>query len=153
MQTWLVHMRHPRQLMRDLGSAGTVTIQLVVGGNVLAALAHPIFLAVIAYVLLMRPALLSTRGVGADALLFAATFASGYVASIVPSVIGLSRRGLLRSSWVLALVPIHWLLLSLAAWRALYQLIRDPHRWEKTDHGLARNSRMADAEESASAAQ
>jgi cellulose synthase/poly-beta-1,6-N-acetylglucosamine synthase-like glycosyltransferase len=152
MQTWLVHMRRPRQLVRDLGSAGAVTIQLVVGGNVLAALAHPIFLAVIAYALLTHPALLSAEGISADALLFAATFASGYVASIVPSVIGLSRRGLLRSSWVLALVPIHWVLLSLAAWRALFQLIRDPHRWEKTEHGLARNSRMADAQESSGAA-
>jgi len=41
------------------------------------------------------------------------------------------------------LVPLHWLLLSLAAWRALYQLMRDPQRWEKTEHGLARTSRRA----------
>jgi cellulose synthase/poly-beta-1,6-N-acetylglucosamine synthase-like glycosyltransferase len=142
MQTWLVHMRRPRRLVRDLGSAGAVTVQLVIGGNVLAALAHPVFLAGIVYALLMRPALLSTQGISADALLFAATFASGYIASIVPSVIGLYRRGLTRNIWALAFVPVHWLLLSLAAWRALYQLIRDPHRWEKTDHGLARTSRM-----------
>jgi len=31
--------------------------------------------------------------------------------------------------------------LSLAAWRALVQLIRDPYRWEKTEHGLAKSSR------------
>jgi hypothetical protein len=40
-------------------------------------------------------------------------------------------------------LPIYWLLLSLAAWRALYQLVRDPYRWEKTEHGLARTSRRA----------
>jgi hypothetical protein len=34
-------------------------------------------------------------------------------------------------------------LLSLAAWRALFQLLRDPYRWEKTEHGLARTSRLA----------
>jgi hypothetical protein len=45
--------------------------------------------------------------------------------------------------WVLLLIPIHWLLLSLAAWRALYQLLRDPYRWEKTEHGLAQTSRLA----------
>jgi len=33
--------------------------------------------------------------------------------------------------------------LSAAAWRALYQLIRDPFGWEKTAHGLARTSRLA----------
>jgi hypothetical protein len=31
-------------------------------------------------------------------------------------------------------------LLAAVAWRALYQL-RDPYRWEKTGHGLARTSR------------
>ena len=48
-----------------------------------------------------------------------------------------------RVAWWLVLVPLHWLLLSLAAWRALYQLVRAPQRWEKTEHGLARSSRRA----------
>jgi glycosyltransferase XagB len=30
------------------------------------------------------------------------------------------RRGLLSTAWILLLRPVHWLLLSLAAWRALY---------------------------------
>jgi hypothetical protein len=42
-----------------------------------------------------------------------------------------------------ALTPVHWLLLSLAAWRALYQLAFAPYAWEKTEHGLARSSRRA----------
>ncbi len=41
---------------------------------------------------------------------------------------------------MLALTPLHWLLLSLAAWRALYQLAVSPYRWEKTEHGLAKTS-------------
>jgi glycosyltransferase XagB len=146
MQTWIVHMRRPRELLRDLGSAGALSVQLVIGGNVLAALAHPIFVIGIAYALLTRPALFGTKNISADALLFAATFISGYIASIVPSVIGLHRRRLLRNVWALGFVPVHWLLLSLAAWRALYQLVRDPHRWEKTDHGVARTSRMPGAD-------
>ena len=28
-----------------------------------------------------------------------------------------------------------------SGWRALFQLIRDPYAWEKTEHGLARSSR------------
>jgi len=38
LQTWLVHMRAPRRLLRDLGAAGFATFHLIVGGNVLAAL-------------------------------------------------------------------------------------------------------------------
>ena len=30
---------------------------------------------------------------------------------------------------------------SVAAWRAVFQLIGQPYRWEKTAHGLARTSR------------
>jgi hypothetical protein len=50
---------------------------------------------------------------------------------------------LLRSAWVLVLTPLHWLLLSLAAWRALIQLVVAPYRWEKTQHGPPQNSRLA----------
>jgi hypothetical protein len=48
-----------------------------------------------------------------------------------------------RAAWVLLLTPAHWLLLSLAAWRALYQLATAPYAWEKTEHGLAKSSRRA----------
>ena len=32
-------------------------------------------------------------------------------------------------------MPVTWLLISLAAYRALIQLVRDPFLWEKTEHG------------------
>jgi hypothetical protein len=44
---------------------------------------------------------------------------------------------------------VHWLMLSTAAWRAIYQLLRDPYRWEKTAHGMARTSRLAAAQQHA----
>ena len=36
-------MRQPGQLLRDLGLPGFLTFQLIVGGNALAALVHPLF--------------------------------------------------------------------------------------------------------------
>ena len=45
MQTWLVHMRHPLRIARELGLSGFLAFQLVVGGTVLSALVHPIFIA------------------------------------------------------------------------------------------------------------
>jgi hypothetical protein len=71
------------------------------------------------------------------------TLVAGYLASIGIAVMGLWRRQLMKSAWVLLLIPVYWLMLSLAAWRAAFQLIRDPYRWEKTEHGLARTSRLA----------
>jgi cellulose synthase/poly-beta-1,6-N-acetylglucosamine synthase-like glycosyltransferase len=145
MQTWAVHMRSPLALLAELGPAGFATLQLVVGGNVLAALVHPIFLAAVVYALASGIPILGTDGplVTTLAWLYGTTLGAGYLISIVLGVRGLARRGLLSAAWALALMPLYWLLLSLAAWRALYQLMRDPHGWEKTEHGLARSSRLA----------
>ena len=39
--------------------------------------------------------------------------------------------------WTLVcLGPLYWVLISLAAWKGLWQLIWKPHYWEKTVHGL-----------------
>ena len=32
--------------------------------------------------------------------------------------------------------PLYWMLMSLAAMKALWQLITQPSHWEKTEHGL-----------------
>jgi cellulose synthase/poly-beta-1,6-N-acetylglucosamine synthase-like glycosyltransferase len=138
MQTYLVHMRQPRKLCRDLGAPGFAGFQLVIGGTVLAALVHPFFMIELICRLFAGNAGVLFAGIPA------ATIATGYSASLLLALLGLKRRGLLGSAWVLLTMPAHWLLLSLAAWRALYQLARDPYRWEKTEHGLAKTSRMAE---------
>jgi cellulose synthase/poly-beta-1,6-N-acetylglucosamine synthase-like glycosyltransferase len=135
MQTWLVHMRAPAKLWRDLGPAGFFGFQLIVGGSAFFALVHPLFLA----------ALIDDAFGGTLTRLYFATAVAGYLASAVLGFIGLKRRGLTRIVWVLLLTPLHWLLLSIAAWRALYQLIFAPYAWEKTQHGLAKSSRRSGA--------
>jgi cellulose synthase/poly-beta-1,6-N-acetylglucosamine synthase-like glycosyltransferase len=141
MQTGLVHMRSPRRLAGELGWAGFVVFQLLVGGTVLAALVHSL----LAVELVWGLATAWLQGAGIPGFLdfHAATLLAGYLISAALAVIGLARRRLLNCAWALLLIPLYWLLLSLAAWRALFQLVRDPYRWEKTEHGLARNSRLA----------
>ena len=39
--------------------------------------------------------------------------------------------------WAAVLVPGYWVLQSIAAFKALYQLLFRPFYWEKTVHGLA----------------
>ena len=144
MQTWTVHMRTPRRLLRELGPGGFLTFQLVIGGNVLSALIHPIFLASVIHAVVAGHPILSAESQSAALTwLFGTSLIAGYLISIVLGMRGLARRGLLAHAWALALVPVHWVILSLAAWRALYQLVRDPQGWEKTEHGLAKNSRRA----------
>jgi glycosyltransferase XagB len=46
-----------------------------------------------------------------------------------------------RERWHLVhaviLMPLYWLLMSVAAWRAVGQLVTSLHMWEKTPHGLS----------------
>ena len=141
MQTGLVHMRSPRRLAGELGLAGFAVFQLLVGGTVVAALVHSLF----AGALVWELATAWLDGAAVPGLLgfHAATLLAGYLISAALGLIGLARRRLLNCAWALLLMPLYWLLLSLAAWRALFQLVRDPYRWEKTEHGLARTSRLA----------
>lgn len=146
MQTWLVHMRTPRRLKRELGWSGFWCFQLIVGGNALAALVHPLFLFGLATVVLTGVPLWTDdtlTGVVLPAI-YVSTAILGYLVSAGLGLLGLSRRGLTAHAWVLLLTPLHWLLLSLAAWRALFQLIVAPYVWEKTAHGLAKHSRLND---------
>lgn len=143
MQTWLVHMRRPIGLVRDLGPAGALSIQIVFAANVLAALIHPLFMAGLGYTLYALPEPWANAVMKNAAPIFIMSLASSYASTVVLDLIGLHRRGLLRHAWTLVLTPLHWVLLSLAAWRALFQLIYDPQRWEKTEHGFARTSLAA----------
>ena len=138
-------MRSPRQLWRDAGPGGFFTLNIIVGGNVLTALAHPLLIGEI----LVR----SAFGIFDSSVqsffskpfieLYLVTIAAGYISTAVVGLMGLARRGLLREAWILALTPIYWICLSVAAWRALYQLLTKPYHWEKTEHGLAQHSRLA----------
>jgi cellulose synthase/poly-beta-1,6-N-acetylglucosamine synthase-like glycosyltransferase len=134
-QTWLVHMRDPRRLAVELGFRSFVVSQILFAGMVISALVHPLLLITIgwlAYTIatagassLLQPALI---------VLDFANIMLGYTAYFL---LGRSTlpRGQRRGLWTVALfTPVYWCMQSVAAWRALYQLWRDPHLWEKTPH-------------------
>ena len=145
LQTWLVHMRQPAQLLRELGLPGFLTFQLIVGGNVLAALVHPLFMGGLIFAVASGapPWRTNSEAFAVLTAVYGVTAIIGYLTSAFLGWLGLLRRGLQSSAWILLLTPLHWLLLSLAAWRALYQLVVAPYAWEKTEHGLAKSSRRA----------
>ena len=136
-QTWLVHFRHPFRLSRDLGFAGTLVFHSMITGTIVSALVHPLLLYFIAlqvgqvvnsglWITLTRPLFILDV---ATILLGYATFSA--LAWRTLPIHDLSH--LRRKLWA---VPLYWMLLSVAAWRAVWHLIRRPHEWEKTPHGL-----------------
>ena len=141
MQTWLAHMRAPHQLFRDIGPAQALGFNLLSFGMMVAALAHPIFLATPIFLIgaAWFPPSYDQLLLGLFAGLSLFNLMAGYIAVVV-----LWRRTkVLRagrpSSWALIGLPAYWLLMSLASFRAIWQLAVKPFYWEKTPHlGLQR---------------
>ena len=139
MVTLLVHGRHPRRLFRELGWRRGLSVALSLSGTVLSCLAGAPLLGVVLVEAcrgtLFRPETpLWWLSVGAAAVLLA----GGAAAVLWPVVGGLGRMGRRDLAPWIATLPLYLLLVSVAAWRALFELWRDPQRWNKTEHGLAR---------------
>jgi cellulose synthase/poly-beta-1,6-N-acetylglucosamine synthase-like glycosyltransferase len=145
MQTYAVHMRNPRGLRAELGRGGFVAFQGLFAAVVLSTLAHPLF-----YILLAYDGGFGGLFHGAESLLGQkfwgiATFnlVAGYGAAIVLGVVSLRGRGVAGLLPQILLIPVYWLCISVAAYRALYQLIADPFYWEKTQHGISNVARKS----------
>jgi glycosyltransferase XagB len=142
-QTYAVHMRQPFRLARELGLGGFLAFQGHFAGIIIAALVHPLSYALIVHDvasgLIFQPAA-STFG---HQLWIIAVFnlIAGYVASLMLGFFVLRGKRVRSLVPQLVFIPIYWLFISAAAYRAIYQLIKAPHYWEKTEHGLTTRPR------------
>ncbi len=146
MQTFLVHTRRPRLLRRQLGSANLFSFLAVMGGTPAATLLNPIFWALgIAYY--------TTRSTAIEALFPTPIYYMGLACLLAGTFIFIYMNMFTAvrwgyddlAKWAL-LTPLYWVLLSAAAYVALYDLITRPHHWQKTTHGLAPASAATGAE-------
>jgi cellulose synthase/poly-beta-1,6-N-acetylglucosamine synthase-like glycosyltransferase len=139
LQTWLVHMRSPGMLWRELGPRGFFGFQIMVGGTVLSALVHPWFYVLAACELADGGFLVRPESLLGWPFWLVAWFdlAAGYLASMGLALLAVRRRGYRALLKQIPLMPIYWLLISAAAYRALWQFMAARFVWEKTDHGLA----------------
>lgn len=146
MQTFLVHTRHPVQLWRAIGSRRTLGFLLTGFGTLVAAAIHPVYI-VTAFAMVIDPTIIWRADSPLDAAMIflnVFNFVAGYVVFGLLSRATLRLRRKKRQPGVLPFLPGYWLLLSLACYRAFFQLIVAPHRWEKTrHHGRERPGRQA----------
>lgn len=143
MQTSITHSRHPGSLIRELGWRGAAGALGLTGGTVASALVYPVL------------TLASLRELGRPwmddpvALLWqigsVTVFGLGLLAMLAPALVAIRRRRLWRLLPFVPLLPVYYALVSVAAWRALWELVRSPYRWNKTDHGWATTSRRRPA--------
>jgi glycosyltransferase XagB len=142
MQTYLVHTRNPRRARREFGWRGWLALHGLIGGMMLSTLAHPICIAGIVYQLSNGGLLMPGDSVIGQALVWIAllNLVLGYGTAMVAGAIAAWRRGWRRTSIAALAMPLYWQLISFASYRALWQLFRAPHLWEKTAHGHSRGA-------------
>lgn len=133
MQTYLVHMRRPLQLYRELGAKGFLAFQLFVGGTVLSNLMNlPLWLILLA-------SMLVDVDIGGSPVIEIAwiNFIVGNILLLGLNVLAVLRRNRYDLAVLVVTSPLYWLLASIASYRALYQLIYNPSYWDKTQHGVS----------------
>ncbi|MEW9835889.1 glycosyltransferase family 2 protein [Mesorhizobium marinum] len=142
MQTWLVHMRQPVRLLRQLGPGSFLVGQILFGGMVLSALAHPFLLGtglILAIeIALDRP---TSRWKSTLLTIDIVNVACGYLSFLLLGWQVLKVREKLGFWKVVLFTPVYWMMMSIAAWRAVWQLCREPYLWEKTPHQPMRRTR------------
>jgi len=136
LQTWLVHMRRPEIFVEKTGWHGLLSIQLFLAGNAAGALFNPLLWGAFIFVALFG----ANAGVEMPAALQVLNLLAltiGNACFILCAVIAPTKRGWLHLCAYGLTAPAYWLLTSLAAYKALWQIIFRPYYWEKTDHMIS----------------
>ncbi len=144
MQVGLVHLRSPRRSWRELVPAGSMVALVLMVGMTVSALTHPLFLGLFVWSVAVggmfapEPDWMAVV-VGGLSL---AVLAAGYAINMLAGWLAVGRRYREESRWPIARsvvgIPVYWILIWLGACLALWQLLRRPFHWNKTEHGLSR---------------
>ncbi|SNY91891.1 Glycosyltransferase, catalytic subunit of cellulose synthase and poly-beta-1,6-N-acetylglucosamine synthase [Cohaesibacter sp. ES.047] len=137
MQTWLVHMREPHMLWMQMGALNFLAFQILIGGMLVSALIHPLYF--ITFGAALASAVMTS---GSDSIFYwfllslnSFNLIFGYGSMMLLARSAVSKR--YGAGWMSVFaMPLYWLAMTPAAWRALFQLLVAPHHWEKTEHGI-----------------
>jgi cellulose synthase/poly-beta-1,6-N-acetylglucosamine synthase-like glycosyltransferase len=136
LQTWLVHMRRPVAVHRELGVRGALGLHLFVLGTPLTAVINPLFWILAVLWFAQKPGGVAALFPPQVYYIALACFVLGNAAVVYVNVLTtrvINQPGLLGAA---LLVPAYWVMMSVAAAKAGYQLVFKPSYWEKTSHGL-----------------
>lgn len=146
LQTWLVHMRRPVAVHRELGVRGALGLHLFVLGTPLTALINPLFWILAVLWFAQKPSGVAELFPPQVYYVALACFILGNAAVVYVNLLTtrvINQPGLLGAA---LLVPAYWVMMSVAAAKAAYQLALKPSYWEKTSHGLNTEADTAQVE-------
>ena len=138
LQTWLVHMRHPVRLRREIGLKALVGFTLFVAGTPILAVLNPLFWGLSVLWWLAKPALLAELFPAPVYQLGMACWVIGGFGLLYGSLTNARATGRPELMACVVTLPAYWAMMSVAAVKAVVQLVLQPSYWEKTTHGLDR---------------
>jgi len=135
MQTWLVHTRSNRAMLARGGILRFLITHIVMTGVLVSSMLHPLMLL---NLLWLGWWLAVTPPADASIVLLAAvdwiTILLSYTAFAVIGWKATERPIRRRIRHRMIFIPVYWIAMSIAAWRALGQMFTRPFYWEKTPH-------------------
>ena len=132
--TYAVHMTDPVRLWRDVGGWRFLGVQLVFLGALLQLSLAPVLWSFWVIPFGVSHPALTLLGGPLTTLLFATLIGSGLVSTALFVVA--SRRSGRRWLWLWApTLMLYFPLATIAAYKALWEAIRRPYFWDKTEHG------------------
>jgi cellulose synthase/poly-beta-1,6-N-acetylglucosamine synthase-like glycosyltransferase len=137
LQTMLVHLRHPVELRRQIGLKAMLRLINMTGGIPLTSAFNLVFWFAMLVWITGRPEFVNFLFPPITYYTCLLLFLVGTPMSVYVGLVVTHALGKPHLWWAALLTPLYWILQSLAAVKALYQLQFRPFFWEKTVHGLA----------------
>jgi hypothetical protein len=121
-----------------MGLKAFAAMQLTLACGLLAAFAHGPLAVIIVYAAFSPQDVLGPAGFILALCGYCTAIFAALTASAIANDLSHARAALT--------MPLYWPLASLAAYRALVELLIWPHHWRKTPHGLSKRQRFIAAE-------
>ncbi len=140
LQTFLIHFRQPVRLYRDLGWRGLLHFAVFVGGTPLLALANPAFWFMTVLWFVAYPSFI--REIFPAPVYYAGLLCFTFGNFVMAYLTVVASRTVDEGRYLVPalLIPLYWIMMSMAAVKAFWQIVFTPTLWEKTFHGLGRTT-------------
>jgi glycosyltransferase XagB len=137
-QSYLVHMRNPKDFTDKGKHYHLLAFQFIVGGKILSMFINPLMWCITIVYFALRPyAGDFIESFFPSTILYIGVFSFvfGNFLYLFYYMIACAKRGYFDLVKYVYVVPFYWLMMSFASWRAVYEMIVKPHYWAKTQHG------------------
>ena len=143
MQTWLVHMRDPVHLWRSIGTRGFFAFQFFIGAPPLTVLLAPVLWSIEILSWAFHSTSMEWLFPEPFGTLALFNLVFGNLFLVYFGVVAALKRKYYNLVPIGIMLPFYWILHSIAAYKAFWQLVANPHYWEKTTHGTSRMTKDA----------